>query len=43
MKPGMKTCTRCRAAEWPCFLVDDLCRMCQAQLRDVKRVSKENP
>ena len=24
---GKKTCSRCEDAEWPCFLVDDLCRM----------------
>lgn len=39
----MKTCARCGDTEWPCFVVDALCRMCQAQLRDVKRISKENP
>lgn len=30
----MKTCTRCGASEWPCFLVVELCRMCQARRRD---------
>ena len=41
MKTGMKSCTRCRAAEWPCFLADALCRMCQALRRDEKRTTQE--
>lgn len=30
----MKTCKGCRALEWPCFLVEGRCRMCQARRRD---------
>jgi hypothetical protein len=37
--PGKKTCTRCHDTEWPCFLVDGLCRMCQARRRDERRES----
>ena len=33
----MKTCKRCGAPEWPCFLVDALCRMCQARRRDAEK------
>ena len=37
----MKICRCCGAVEWPCFLVDVLCRMCQARRRDEQR--KEPP
>jgi hypothetical protein len=37
----MKTCKCCGDIEWPCFLVDALCRMCQARRRDARRVNKE--
>ena len=36
-----KTCDRCGDTEWPCFLVDDLCRMCQARRRDERRASEK--
>jgi hypothetical protein len=32
-----KGCKRCDDTEWPCFLVDGLCRMCQARRRDELR------
>ena len=32
-----KICGRCGDTEWPCFLVDALCRMCQARRRDERR------
>jgi len=32
-----KSCERCGDIEWPCFLVKDLCRMCQARRRDEQR------
>jgi hypothetical protein len=34
-----KSCDRCADTEWPCFLVQGLCRMCQAWKRDQDRVS----
>ena len=42
---GRKVCDRCGDTEWPCFLVDALCRMCQARRRDEVRTctSKEKP
>ena len=33
----MKICTRCGDTAWPIFLVNDLCRMCQARRRDELR------
>lgn len=39
----MKTCKRCGDVEWPCFLVDALCRMCQARRRDEQRAREKNP
>jgi len=32
-----KCCERCGDTEWPCFYVDNLCRMCQARRRDEQR------
>jgi hypothetical protein len=40
-EPMKKICERCGDAEWPCFLVDALCRMCQALRRDERRASRE--
>ena len=33
----MKLCKHCGDTEWPCFVVDTLCRMCQARRRDENR------
>lgn len=38
-----KTCDRCGDTEWPCFLVDALCRMCQARRRDERRALAKAP
>ena len=37
------TCKRCGDIEWPCFIVDELCRMCQARRRDEQRACKDKP
>jgi hypothetical protein len=33
----MKTCKCCGALEWPCFLINATCRMCQARQRDAHK------
>jgi hypothetical protein len=37
MKAMPKICERCGDTEWPCFVVNGLCRMCQARRRDERR------
>ena len=39
----MKTCKHCGDLEWPCFLIAERCRMCQARRRDEQRACKEKP
>jgi len=43
MAAATRKICRCGDTEWPCFLVDDLCRMCQARRRDERRALAKAP